>query len=52
MKTTKFDIQDYLNNTDDVVYYLEAALAEKDESFLEHAIKDAIKALKRIKKKK
>lgn len=48
-KLTRWNIQDYLKTTQDVRYYLEASLAEKDDQYLKIAVKDAIKALKRLK---
>lgn len=49
-KVSRWSIQDYLKNYEDVVNYLSAALEENDDEYLKIAIKDAIIALKRIKK--
>ena len=51
MKLTRWNVQDYLNTTKDVIYYLEACLAEKDVDYLKIGVKDSVKALKRIVKK-
>ena len=50
-KLTKWDVQDFLKTTEDVMYYLQAALKDYDADFLRVAAKDSIKALKRIVKK-
>lgn len=52
MRLTRWNVQDYLNTTKDVIYYLEACLEEKDDDYLRIGIKDSIKALRRITKGK
>ncbi|HTO61410.1 MAG TPA: addiction module antidote protein [Bradyrhizobium sp.] len=44
LKTTKFDVQDYLKTPDQQVAYLEAALESDDPSFIAAAIGDLAKA--------
>ncbi len=51
MRLMRWNVQDYLNTTKDVIYYLEACLEEKDDDYLRIGIKDSIKALRRITKK-
>lgn len=51
MKTTTWNIQDYLKTTEDIANYLEAALEENDNKYLKIAVQDAIVALKRKEKK-
>lgn len=51
MKLTRWDIQDYLTSVDDIRNYLVAALAENNAAYLKIAVKDCIKALKRLGKK-
>ena len=51
MKTTEWNIQDYLKTTEDIANYLEAALEENDNKYLKIAVQDAIVALKRKEKK-
>lgn len=50
-KLTKWNIQKYLKTPVDVMYFLEASLAEKDDEYLKIAVNDSIKALRRIIKK-
>lgn len=52
MKLTRWNVQDYLKTTKDVMYYLEACLGEKDDEYLRIGVKDSIKALRRITKGK
>ena len=40
LKTTKFDVQDYLKTPDQQAAYLEAALESDDPSFIAAAIGD------------
>ena len=47
MKTTKWNIQDYLKSPEDLANFLEAALEENDYEFLKIAVGDAIAALRR-----
>ncbi|MBH5397277.1 hypothetical protein HZZ13_05650 [Bradyrhizobium sp. CNPSo 4010] len=44
LKTTKFDVQDYLKTPDQQIAYLEAALESNDPSFIAAAIGDLAKA--------
>lgn len=44
LKTTKFDVQDYLKTPDQQAAYLEAALESDDPSFIAAAIGDLAKA--------
>lgn len=44
LKTTKFDVQDYLKTPDQQAAYLEAALESDDPSFIAVAIGDLAKA--------
>ncbi|WP_407117576.1 addiction module antidote protein [Bradyrhizobium sp. LMG 9283] len=44
LKTTKFDVQDYLKTPDQQAAYLEAALDSDDPSFIAVAIGDLAKA--------
>jgi probable addiction module antidote protein len=44
LKTTKFDVQDYLRTPSQQVAYLEAALESNDPSFIAAAIGDLAKA--------
>ncbi|WP_158670140.1 addiction module antidote protein [Bradyrhizobium guangdongense] len=44
LKTTKFDVQDYLKTPDQQVAYLEAALESDDPSFIAATIGDLAKA--------
>ncbi len=44
LKTTKFDVQDYLKTPDEQAAYLEAALDSDDPSFIAVAIGDLAKA--------
>jgi probable addiction module antidote protein len=44
LKTTKFDVQDYLKTPDQQAAYLEAALESDDASFIAAAIGDLAKA--------
>lgn len=48
-KLTKWNVQDYLKTNEDVFNYLAEALKYKDDEYLRIAVKDAIKALKRLK---
>lgn len=47
MKTTEWNIQDYLKTPEDLANFLEAALEERDYEFLQIAVKDVITALRR-----
>ncbi len=47
MKTTKWNIQDYLKSPEDLANFLEAALEEKDYEFLKIAVGDVITALRK-----
>lgn len=47
MKTTTWNIQDYLKSPEDLANFLEAALEENDYEFLQIAVKDVIVALRR-----
>jgi DNA-binding phage protein len=47
MKTTEWNIQDYLKTPEDLANFLESALEENDYEFLKIAVTDAIAALRR-----
>lgn len=47
MKTTTWNIQDYLKSPEDLANFLEAALEENDYEFLQIAVKDVIAALRK-----
>ena len=47
MKTTEWNIQDYLKTPEDLANFLEAALEENDYEFLKIAVKDVITALRK-----
>lgn len=47
MKTTKWNIQDYLKTPEDLANFLESALEENDYEFLKIAVNDVIAALRR-----
>lgn len=47
MKTTKWNIQDYLNSPEDLANFLESALEERDYEFLQIAVNDVITALRK-----
>lgn len=47
MKTTTWNIQDYLKSPEDLANFLESALEENDYEFLQIAVKDVIVALRR-----
>jgi DNA-binding phage protein len=47
MKTTTWNIQDYLKSPEDLANFLEAALEERDYEFLKIAVSDVIAALRR-----
>lgn len=47
MKTTTWNIQDYLKSPEDLANFLEAALEERDYEFLKIAVNDAITALRK-----
>ena len=49
MKTTTWNIQDYLKTPEDLANFLEAALEENDYEFLKIAVNDAITALRKQK---
>lgn len=47
MKTTTWNIQDYLKSPEDLANFLEAALEERDYEFLKIAVSDVITALRK-----
>lgn len=47
MKTTTWNIQDYLKSPEDLANFLEAALEERDYEFLQIAVNDVITALRK-----
>lgn len=47
MKTTKWNIQDYLKTPEDLANFLEAALEENDYDFLKIAVADVVVALRK-----
>lgn len=47
MKTTKWNIQDYLKTPEDLANFLESALEENDYEFLKIAVGDVITALRK-----
>lgn len=49
MKTTKWNIQDYLKTPEDLADFLESALEENDYEFLKIAVGDTVAALRRQK---
>lgn len=47
MKTTKWNIQDYLKTPEDLANFLEYALEENDYEFLKIAVADVVVALRK-----
>ena len=47
MKTTKWNIQDYLKTPEDLANFLESALEENDYEFLKIAVADVVVALRK-----
>lgn len=47
MKTTKWNIQDYLKTPEDLANFLESALEENDYEFLKIAVADFVAALRK-----
>ena len=47
MKTTKWNIQDYLKTPEDLANFLESALEENDYEFLKIAVADVAVALRK-----
>ena len=47
MKTTKWNIQDYLKTPEDLANFLESALEENDYEFLKIAVGDVVVALRK-----
>lgn len=47
MKTTKWNVQDYLKTPEDLANFLESALEENDYEFLKIAVADVVVALRK-----
>ena len=47
MKTTEWNIQDYLKTPEDLANFLESALEENDYEFLKIAVADVVGALRK-----
>lgn len=47
MKTTEWNIQDYLKTPEDLANFLESALEENDYEFLKIAVADVVVALRK-----